>query len=157
MLSAFSKFNLAVTAVVEHDSNSKPPYMRAGDPTPQMCVDWERACRKYVNNKDIPVNKIVKRTLDGIEDVHFGGWIELDCKCFEAMTLEAFMAEFHKTHLPAHWQDETRITLSRMTQDPKSFWEFQIAVQSANMLLKGTPHYLDEKKLCECIEAGMNQ
>src|ERR1700733_4699087 len=44
-----------------------------------------------------------------------------------------------------------------MTQDPKSFWEFQIAMQSANVLLKGTPHYLDENKLHERIEAGMNQ
>ena len=73
------------------------------------------------------------------------------------MTLTKFMVVFRKMNLPAHWQDNTRINLSRMTQDPKSFWEFQIAVQSTNTLLKGTPHHLDDVKLRERIEAGMNQ
>jgi hypothetical protein len=100
--------NSAIIAVVEHESNSKPPYMRAGDPTPQTCVDWERACKKYANNKDIASDKIVKRTLDGIEDVRFVNWIELDRERFEAMTLEEFMKLFRETHLPVHWQDDTR-------------------------------------------------
>jgi hypothetical protein len=86
MPSVLSKFNSAVIAVVEQDSNSKPPYMRAGDPTPQSCVDWERACKRYANTKDIPADKVVKRTLDGIEDVRFIEWIELDRERFEAMT-----------------------------------------------------------------------
>ncbi|KIM73627.1 hypothetical protein PILCRDRAFT_15062 [Piloderma croceum F 1598] len=133
MLSVFSKFNSAVIAVVEHKSNSKSPYMCAGDPTPQTCVDWERACTKYANNKDISTDKIVKRTLDSIEDIHFVNWIKLDCALFEAMTLKEFMTE------------------------SLSFWEFQVMVQTTNALLKGTPHYLEEQKICECIEGGMDQ
>jgi hypothetical protein len=117
--------------------------MRAGDPTPQTCIDWVRACNRYANNKDIPADKLVKRTLDGIEDIRFINWIELDRERFEAMTLTEFMVVFRKTNLPAHWQDNTRIDLSSMTQDPRSFWEFQIAVQSTNALLKGTPHHLN--------------
>src|SRR5882762_4084903 len=50
-----------------------------------------------------------------------------------------------------------RITLSRMHQDASSFWEFQQAIQTTNVLLKGTPHHLDDKKLRERIEAGMDQ
>jgi hypothetical protein len=87
MPSVLSKFNSAIMATVEQDSNSKPPYMRPGDPTPQTCVDWERACKRYANTKDIPADKVVKRTLDGIEDVRFIEWIELDRDRFEAMTL----------------------------------------------------------------------
>jgi hypothetical protein len=30
------------------------------------------------------------------------------------MTLEEFMVVFRKTYLPPHWQDDTRIALSRM-------------------------------------------
>ena len=105
MPTILSKFNSAVIAVVEHESNSKPPYMRAGDPTPQTCVDWERACRKYANNKDIAADKIIKCTLDGIEDVRYIDWIELNCARFEAMTLDKFMTVFCKTHSPANWQD----------------------------------------------------
>ena len=84
-------------------------------------------------------------------------WIELDCERFKGMTLANFMTVFHTTHLPAHWQDETCIALSHMPQDLKSFWEFQIAVQSTNALFKGTPHHLDDAKLHEHIKAGMNQ
>jgi hypothetical protein len=157
MPAVFSKFNSAIVAVVEQESNSKPPYMRAGDPTAQTCVDWERACKKYANNKDIPADKVVKRTLDGIEDVRFIDWIELDRAHFEGMTLDEFMAVFRKTHLPPHWQDDTRITLSRMHQDNLTFWEFQVAVQTTNALLKGTPHHLDEMKLRERIQSGMDQ
>ena len=157
MPAIFSKFNSATVAIVEQESNSKPPYMRPGDPTAQTCVDWERACRKYANNKDIPANKVVKRTLDGIEDVRFIDWIELDRPYFEAMTLDEFMTVFRKTHLPAHWQDDTRIALSRMQQDSISFWDFQVAVQTTNALLKGTPYHLDEAKLRERIQSGMDQ
>jgi hypothetical protein len=117
MPSVFSKFNSATIAIVEQESNSKPPYMRVGDPTPQTCVDWERACKCFVNNKDIPADKVVKRTLDGIEDIHFVNWIKLEREDFEGMTLEEFMMLFRKMHLPNHWQDDTHITLSRMHQD----------------------------------------
>jgi hypothetical protein len=154
MPAILSKFN---SAVIKQDSNLKPPYMRAGDPTPQTCVDWERACKKYPNTKDIPADKVMKCTLNGIEDIHFIEWIKLDHEHFEAISLTEFMAVFRKMHLPAHWQDVTCIALSCMTQDPKSFWEFQIAVQSTNALLKDTPYHLDDVKLCERIEAGMNQ
>jgi len=99
MPSVFSKLNSAVLGIVEQESNSKPPYMRAGDPTPQTCVDWERACRRYANNKDIPADKVVKCMLDGIEDICFVDWIELDCNHMEAMMQEEFMTLFHETHL----------------------------------------------------------
>src|SRR6266436_2061575 len=157
MPTVFSKFQLGVVAAVDQELNSKLPYMCAGDPSAQTCANWECACKHYANNKDIPTNKIVKHTLDGIEDVHFVNWLELDRECFEAMTLDEFMTIFRETHLPPHWQDETHITLSHMTQDPMNFWEFQVAVQSMNALLKGTLHHLNEDKLRERIEAGMNQ
>ena len=73
--------------------------MRAGDPTPQTCVNWERACRKYVNNKDIAADKVVKHTLDGIEDVRFIYCIELDHTHFEVMTLDEFMVVFRKNYI----------------------------------------------------------
>jgi hypothetical protein len=44
-----------------------------------------------------------------------------------------------------------------MNQDAKFLWKFQVTMQSANALLKGTPHHLDKVKLCKHIEAGMNQ
>jgi hypothetical protein len=157
MLSVFSKINSAIIAIVEQESNLKPLYMRANDPTPQTCVDWERACKRFANDKDIPVDKIIKCALDGIEDVHYVNWIELERKHFEVMTLEEFMMLFHKTHLLNHWQDDICITFLRMNQDSQSFWKFQLAIQTTNVLLIGTPRYLVEKKLKEQIEAGMDQ
>jgi hypothetical protein len=71
MPSIFSKFQSGRLATVDQESNSKPPYMHVGDPSPQTCINWERACKCYANNKDIPTDKIVKRTLDGFEDVCF--------------------------------------------------------------------------------------
>jgi hypothetical protein len=157
MPSIFSKLNSATLAVIEQESNSKPPYMRPSDPTPQTCVDWERACWRFANNKDIPADKVFKWTLDGIEDVRFVDWIKLEHEHFKAMTLKDFMTLFCKMHLPNHWKDDTCITLSHMHQDASSFWEFQQAIQTTNTLLKGTPHHLDDKKLHEHIEAGMDQ
>ena len=69
MPAVFSKFNLATVAVVQQESNSKPLYMCAGDPMAQTCVDWEHMCKRYVNNKDIPADKVVKCTFDRIEDI----------------------------------------------------------------------------------------
>jgi hypothetical protein len=114
MPAVFSKFNSVTVAVIEQKLNSKPPYMHTGDLTAQTCMDWECACKKYANKKDIPVNKIVKCTLDGIEDIHFIDWIELDHQHFKDMTLEEFMTVFYKTHLLSYWQDDTCIALSRM-------------------------------------------
>src|ERR1700683_3442664 len=108
-------------------------------PNHLICVQvipLHRACRKYANNKDIAPDKIVKCTLDGIEDVHYVNWIELDCAHIEAMTLKDFMEIFRKMHLPPHWQDDTCITLLRMQQDTLSFWDFQMAVQTTNAPLK---------------------
>ena len=75
---------------------------------------------------------------------------------FKGMTLDEFMTVFCKTHLPPHWQDDTHIALSCMHQDNLMFWEFQVVVQTTNMLLKGMPHHLDEMKLCERIQSGMD-
>ena len=71
MPSVFSKFNSAVGAIIEQELNSKLLYMHSRDPTLQTCVDWERACKKYMNNKDIAADMIVKHTLDSIKDVCF--------------------------------------------------------------------------------------
>jgi hypothetical protein len=84
-------------------------------------------------------------------------WIKLDHTLFEAMMLKEFMTVCHKTHLLSNWQDDTWIMLSRMHQESLSFWEFQVAIQTINALLKGMPHYLDEQKICEHIEGGMDQ
>src|ERR1700729_3941919 len=157
MPSVFSKFQSSVIAMVDQESNSKPLYMHMGNLNLKTCVDWECACRCYANNKDILADKTVKCTLDGIKDVHFVNWIELNCEHFKAITLDEFMTLFCNTHLAPNWQDNTHIALSCMTQDPMNFWEFQVAIQFTNALLKGTAHYLDEVKLRERIEAGMNQ
>jgi hypothetical protein len=117
----FFKYQSGITAIIEQESNSKPPYMHAGDPNPQTCVNWERTCKHYADNKDIPADKIVKHILHGFEDACFINWIEIDCEHFEAMALDKFMMIY--THLPANWQDDTRIFLSHMTQDPMNFWE----------------------------------
>ncbi|KIM88342.1 hypothetical protein PILCRDRAFT_85536 [Piloderma croceum F 1598] len=60
MPSVFSKFQLGRVATVDQESNSKPraPYMCPGNPDLQTCIDWERDCRRYANNKDIPVDTI---------------------------------------------------------------------------------------------------
>jgi hypothetical protein len=102
MATVFSKFNSARIAVVEQDLNLKPPYMHAGDPMPQTCVDQESTCKICANNKDIPADKIVKHTINGIKDIHFVNWIKLECEDFEAMT--------------------------HMHQDTNSFWDFQQVV-----------------------------
>jgi hypothetical protein len=44
-----------------------------------------------------------------------------------------------------------------MQQGSLSFWKFQVAVQTTNALLKNTTHHLDEQKLHEHIEGGMDQ
>jgi hypothetical protein len=157
MPAVFSKFNSANVSIVEQESNSKPLYMCAGDPTPQTCIDWECACRRYTNNKDIPADKVAKHTVDGFEDVCLGDWLELDREHFEAMMLEEFMVVFHKTYLPPHWQDDTHIALSCMHQDSLSFWEFQVTIQTTKALLKGMTYHLDQTQLCERIQSGMDQ
>jgi hypothetical protein len=102
--------NSAIIAIVEHESNSKPLYMCASDPIPQTCIYyWERACRMYANNKDIPVDKIIKHMLDGFEDIHFVNWIELDCDHLESLTLKEFMKVFVKCTCPC---------IGRMTSSP---------------------------------------
>jgi hypothetical protein len=44
-----------------------------------------------------------------------------------------------------------------MTQEEQSFRDFAVKVQAKNSLLRNTPSYLNQEKLCHRIKSGMNQ
>jgi hypothetical protein len=121
-----------------------------------MC-SFENVCLGYFENKDIAEEKRVRKILSSLQDTRIQDWISVDRDRFLELTFQEFMAEFRASYLPEDWEAITRIELLGMTQTGLSFWEFAIAVQAKNSLLRGTTSYLDQEPLRHRIESGMSQ
>jgi hypothetical protein len=65
------------------------------------------------------------------------------------------MTNFHQNYLVEDWEEDTLHELLSMSQGSSSFWDYAVAVQSKNSLLRGTPLHLPDDKLHHQLSAGM--
>lgn len=144
-------------AAVEQDNPSKVPVLLTGDLNADVMREYENACLGFFESKDIANDKQVRKILAGLRDNRMQDWISADRDRFIALSFPDFMKEFRAAYLPEDWEEIVRIELLGMTQGNDMFWDFAVAVQAKNSLLRQTDSYLAKEHLRHRIESGMNQ
>jgi hypothetical protein len=142
-------------ATVEQSSPSKVPILHPGDISPSIMRTFEHGCRNYFIHKKIPADDQVSLIIGGILDSRAADWISADRNCLIALSFDSFMIEFRTNYLAEDWEEDTLWELLSMTQGTNSFWDFAVAIQSKNSLLRDTTSHLPNDKLHQQIGAGM--
>jgi hypothetical protein len=93
--------------------------------------------------------------IGGILDNRVTDWIIAERECLIALSFDVFMTDFRQNYLAEDWEEDTLCELLSMSQGTNSFWDYTVAVQSKNALLRGTTSHLPDDKLRHQIGAGM--
>ena len=143
-------------ATVEHPVTKHCPLIMGGDLTPQTLLLAENAFNKFFIAKNVSKEDEIKLILGAFKDVHIRDWIATDRDRLLGLTFEAFMAELHTNFLPSDWVKTVHMSLlgMRMTRNTK-FWDYAQKVRALNIVLRGTPSYLEEAALRNQLEAGL--
>ena len=95
--------------------------------------------------------------MTALKDPCLEDWVKVHYDELKVLPLKAFLNRFKDNFMPADWEMDICIELSAMSQgDHQSFWDFAIAVQNKNGLLKNTESHLNATCLCTHMEAGMD-
>jgi hypothetical protein len=143
------------SASVEQENPSKIPVLLKGDLTPTVMREYKQACLGYFDTRDVEPNKQVRKILAGFCDTCIQDWISIHCNHFLTLSFKYFMVKFCKGYLPKDWEAITCIELLGMTQGDMSFWDFTVAVQAKNSLLRNTPSHLATEQLHYRIESSI--
>jgi len=144
-------------ATVEQDAPSKVPVLTRGNISLAIMWKFEDACITYFNNKDIAVDKQVRRVISGLQDDHIWEWLDVEQLHLMQLTFEDFMAEFCASYLLPNWEDHTHSKVLSLTQGQQTFWNYTVTLQSKNVLLANTPSHLTKEKLQHQLEANMEK
>ena len=142
-------------ASVEQSSPSKVLILSPGDISPSVMRTFEHGCRNFFVHKKIVADDQVSLIISGIVDSRIGDWISAERDRLIALSFDAFMVEFRTNYLAEDWEEDTLCELLSMTQGIASFWDFAVAIQSKNSLLRDTTSHLPNDKLRQQIGAGM--
>jgi hypothetical protein len=142
-------------ATLEQSSPSKVPVLTPGDISPSVMRQFEHGCKNYFVHKKIIVDDQVALIIGGIQDSRVGDWISGERDRLIALSFNDFMIEFHTNYLAEDWEEDTLHEILSMTQGNTSFWDFAVAIQNKNSLLRGTTSHLEDDKLRHQINAGM--
>jgi len=142
-------------ATLEQSSPSKVPVLTPGDISPTVMRQFEHGCRNYFVHKKIIADDQVALIIGGIQDNRVGDWISGDRDRLIALSFDAFMVEFRDNYLAEDWEEDTLREVLSMTQGNGSFWDFAVAIQNKNSLLRETSSHLADDKLRHQINAGM--
>jgi hypothetical protein len=144
-------------ASVEQSSPSKVPILHPGDITPMVMREYEDACARYFDHKNIAEDQQVRMVAAGLKDTHIRDWFAGDRVHICALTFPEFMVEFCCNYLDDNWEDTTHRELLSMTQGSIPFWDFAVAIQAKNSLLSSTTSHLEDDKLRHQLEATMEE
>ncbi|KAG1811897.1 uncharacterized protein BJ212DRAFT_1483600 [Suillus subaureus] len=133
------------TAHSEQSSASKPPFLTAGEVTPEALWSWEMGCTQFFIHKDVPEEEMVKKVAWGMQDPHIQDWYITNQEEIDVMMFKEYMAEVCSVWLPIGWADTVRRKMLASRQGQRAFSEWAIDVQSQNTLLRGMASHLPEK------------
>jgi hypothetical protein len=142
-------------ASVEQNSPSKVPILTAGNISPAIMCQFEHVCKNYFIHKKIIADDQVSLIIGGILDDRVTDWIIAEHERLIALSFNVFMMDFHQNYLAEDWEEDTLRKLLSMSQGTNSFWDYAVAVQSKNALLRGMTSHLPDDKLHHQIGAGM--
>jgi hypothetical protein len=114
---------------------------------------FEHGCRNYFMHKKIISDDQVALIIGSIQDNCVGDWISGDHDCLIVLSLDTFMVEFRGNYLAEDWEEDMLREVLSMTQGNSSFWDFAVAIQNKNSLLRDTSSHLADDKLRHQINA----
>ncbi|KAG1785106.1 uncharacterized protein HD556DRAFT_1451069 [Suillus plorans] len=150
-MSTNSKF-----AQVEQSSASKPPFLTAGELTPEVLCTWEMGCTQFFLHKEVKDVEMVKKVAWGMQEPVMQDWYSNNQARLDALTFKDYMAEVCSYWLPSGWADSVRRKMLASMQGQQPFHEWAVNFQGQNTLLRGTLSHLKDDSILYHLEAHMN-
>ncbi|KAG0708042.1 hypothetical protein DFH29DRAFT_791206, partial [Suillus ampliporus] len=143
-------------ARVDQSSPSKPPFLTAGELTPEALRSWEMGCTQFFLHKGVKDDEMVKKVAWGMQEAVIQDWYINDRERIDKLTFAEYMAEVRDYWLPSGWSDIVRRKMLSSTQGQRPFNEWAVDIQSQNTLLRGTTSHLAEDNIRYHLESHMN-
>ncbi|CAK5265355.1 unnamed protein product [Mycena citricolor] len=138
-------------------AHGKLPIIRAGDLTPSVLSQAEKACRSYFKQKEIEDDKQVAYCLEIFEDPMIDSYLTSEESRLAELTLAQFFTDIADTFLPATWKDNVQTDLLGAFMPPTGlFMEYATQVFAFNAQLAKVEAGYGAKELRPVLEAGMN-
>jgi hypothetical protein len=143
-------------ARVDQASASKPPFLTAGEVTPEALRAWEMGCIQFFRHKDVPEDEMVGKVIWGMQDPRIQDWYLTNQEEIDVLSFKEFMAEVRRIWLPIGWADTVRRKMLASNQGQRPFSEWAINMQSQNTLLRGTTSHLTDVNILYHLESHLN-
>ncbi|KAG2752641.1 hypothetical protein P692DRAFT_20724843 [Suillus brevipes Sb2] len=123
------------TAKVEQSSASKPPFLTAGELTPEVLKTFEMGCTQFFLHKDVKADEMVKKVAWGMQEPVIQDWYVTNRERIDKLTFAEYMSEVRDYWLPSGWSDIVRRKMLASTQGQRAFNEWAVDVQRQNSTL----------------------
>ncbi|KIO00253.1 hypothetical protein M404DRAFT_153059, partial [Pisolithus tinctorius Marx 270] len=133
-----------------------PPFLTAGDITPEGLCSWELGCENYFWLKSIAEDVQVAKVVGHLLDPRVQDWISNNGDQLTALTFAEFMDEVSTYWLPSDWAEAIQQKMLSSTQGNKAFHLWAVEVESLNVLLQGSEFHLTEDHLHFHLESHMH-
>lgn len=144
-----------LAVITNIDSQTKPPLISAGDMTPELCYQAEKAFKGFFAHKGVKPDEQVSRCLYSFQDHRIEAWLDVQGDALVKGTFADFMAKLRLLVLAPGWEAKLKTSILGMRQGDVSFMEFYNHMASRNILLRGSPSQLPIEKIREQLEANM--
>ncbi|KIO11021.1 hypothetical protein M404DRAFT_966898, partial [Pisolithus tinctorius Marx 270] len=145
------------TARCENTTPGKtPPFLTAGDITPEGLRSWELGCENYFRLKSVAEDVQVAKVVGHLLDPRVQDWISNNGDRLTALSFSEFMDEVRTYWLPSDWAEAIQQKMLSSTQGNKAFHLWAVEVESLNVLLRGSEFHLTEDHLRFHLESHMH-
>lgn len=110
----------------------EPPFLTAGQLTPEALKAWEMSCNQFFLHKDTKDEDKVKKVAWGMQDPLIQDWYLTDQERLEKLTFKEYINEVRSYFLPRGWSDILRRKMLASTQGQRPFSEWAVEVLSQN-------------------------
>ena len=84
-------------------------------------------------------------------------WVSVHYDGLKALSLTNFLQHFKDAFMPTEWETDVHVKLNTLSQtENQTFCNYSTSVRNVNSLLHGMDSFLNDVKLCTCIEVGMD-
>ena len=143
-------------AVFKQDGN-KCPILHHGELSAKIFHDFMTGCHNYVTNKEITDDKQTIKVMTTLKGNIWEDWVSVHYDELKTLSLSNFLQCFKDTFMPTKWETNVHVKLNVLSQSKnQTFHDYSTNVWNVNSLLCGMDSFLNNMKLCTCIEAGMD-
>ena len=143
-------------AVFKQDGN-KCPILHHSELSTKIFCDFITGCLNYITNKEISADKQTIKVMTMLKGYIWEDWVSVHYDGLKALSLTNFLQHFKDAFMPTEWETNVHVKLNTLSQtENQTFCNYSTAVRNVNSLLHGMDSFLNDVKLCTCIEVGMD-